>query len=323
MMNLTHYDFIIVAFSGGKDSTACILHLLSQGVPAGKIEVWHHLVDGREGSTLMDWPITESYVKKFAAHFGLKLCFSWKHGGFEKEMLRENSLTSPISFYDGEGNVKTVGGVRGKKSTRRKFPQVSGDLRVRWCTSYLKIDVCTAAIINQERFLNKKTLLVSGERAAESPRRATYKEFEMDRADNRGGKRISRHVDRWRPVLKWSESDVWDIIKRFGIIPHPAYRVGFGRVSCMTCIFGSDNQWATVKKINPLAFSRISGYEKKFGVTIRRAGSIEDAARKGNPYSANRETVEMALSRLYPGPIVTDTDWQLPAGAFGENAGPT
>lgn len=56
------YDRYVVAFSGGKDSLACLLHLLECGVDRSKIELHHHLVDGREGSTLFDWPVTESYV---------------------------------------------------------------------------------------------------------------------------------------------------------------------------------------------------------------------------------------------------------------------
>jgi tRNA(Ile)-lysidine synthase TilS/MesJ len=51
--NLTSYDKIIVYFSGGKDSLACLLHLLEQGVDPAKIELWHHEIDGREGSELM------------------------------------------------------------------------------------------------------------------------------------------------------------------------------------------------------------------------------------------------------------------------------
>jgi tRNA(Ile)-lysidine synthase TilS/MesJ len=31
---LMSYDFIIVAFSGGKDSMACVLRLLAMGIPA-------------------------------------------------------------------------------------------------------------------------------------------------------------------------------------------------------------------------------------------------------------------------------------------------
>lgn len=163
-----NYDHYIVAFSGGKDSMACFLHLLDLGIPKEKIELWHHLVDGREGSTLMDWPVTEDYCRKVAKAFGVKIFFSWKTDGFEGEMLRNNSLTKPNKYEFENDNIIECGlsgGVHGTPSTRQKFPQVSPDLRVRWCSAYLKIDVCTASINNQVRFNNTKTIILSGERA--------------------------------------------------------------------------------------------------------------------------------------------------------------
>lgn len=122
------YDYYIIAFSGGKDSLACLLHLLDLGVPKEKIELWHHLIDGREGSTLMDWPVTESYCEAIAKAFSLPIYFSWKEGGFEREMLRENARTAPTRFQaPDEANEDNliecgVGGTRGKFGTRRKFP---------------------------------------------------------------------------------------------------------------------------------------------------------------------------------------------------------
>lgn len=61
--DLQAYDRFLVAFSGGKDSICCLLHLLEAGVNPDKIELHHHLVDGREGSTLFDWPCTEDYCR--------------------------------------------------------------------------------------------------------------------------------------------------------------------------------------------------------------------------------------------------------------------
>lgn len=46
-LNLHSYDKYIVSFSGGKDSTACFLYLLDNGIPLEKIELWHQDVDGR------------------------------------------------------------------------------------------------------------------------------------------------------------------------------------------------------------------------------------------------------------------------------------
>ena len=48
LLPLEEYDKIIVLFSGGKDSLACVLHLLELGVPREKIELWHHDIDGGE-----------------------------------------------------------------------------------------------------------------------------------------------------------------------------------------------------------------------------------------------------------------------------------
>ncbi len=59
------YDRVVVAFSGGKDSLAALLHLLDLGVSPPAIELHHHLVDGR-GPVLMDWPITPAYVAALA-----------------------------------------------------------------------------------------------------------------------------------------------------------------------------------------------------------------------------------------------------------------
>jgi hypothetical protein len=78
---LESYDHILVGFSGGKDSVACVLHLLESGVPREKIELWHHDIDGREGSRLMDWPVTPSYCRAFAEALGLSIFFSWKVPG--------------------------------------------------------------------------------------------------------------------------------------------------------------------------------------------------------------------------------------------------
>lgn len=323
--DLSQYDKIIVAFSGGKDSTACFLHLLELGVPVEKLELWHHDVDGR-GPLFMDWESTPSYCRAFAAAFGVPIFFSWKTGGFEREMNRENALTAPVCFEEpvegtpGLSVIRQIGGTRGKESTRRKFPQVSPDLSVRWCSAYLKIDVGTTAIRNQARFDGKKTLVVSGERGEESKARASYAIFEVDRADNRDGK-SRRHVDRFRPIRDWKESEVWAIIERFRVRVHPAYYLGFGRVSCKFCIFGSRDQFASAFAISPDQGNRVVEYEDQFGTTIKRKERLVDFIASGTPYLMEETTIALATSEDYTEPIFTD-NWVLPSGAFGENCGP-
>ena len=320
---LSEYDHIIVAFSGGKDCIACLLTLLDAGADRSKIELWHHDIDGRESERFMDWAVTAEYCRAVAHAFNLPIYYSWKQGGFSREMLRDGQRTAPISFETPNDGVQSIGGTRGKLSTRRKFPQVSGDLSVRWCSAYLKVDVCSSAICNQPRFRDNKTLLVSGERAQESRGRAKYAELEPDRSDNRGGAKVDRYVDRYRPVHKWSEADVWEIIERHHVRVHPAYYIGWGRVSCAACIFGSCHQWASLAKIDPDQVSRISAYEREFGFTINRKKSVDALVNEGVPYEmADEDSVTDAMRESYEHEIFVEK-WALPAGAFGESCGPT
>ena len=122
----------------------------------------------------MDWPCTEGYCRAFAKATGMRLLFQWRHGGFHREMLKSNAKTAPVSFEYLCGGIGTAGGVRGKVSTRRLFPQVTADLSKRWCSPSLKIDVASIAINNEPRFRGKRILFLSGERRQESAARSRY-----------------------------------------------------------------------------------------------------------------------------------------------------
>ncbi len=325
-IQLNSYDRIIIAFSGGKDSLACLLYLLWLGIETTRIELWHHDVDGHEGGTLqMDWPCTPAYVDAVAAAFQLPIYHSWKVGGFEREMLRDEQPTAPIRFEeplpDGSIIVTQVGGNSNKVSTRLKFPQVSANLLTRWCSSYLKIQVADAALRHQPRFRHRRTLVITGERAEESTNRANYIAFAPHRADLRSG-RIPRHIDHWRPVLNWSEGQIWGIIAHYRVNPHPAYRLGWGRVSCMHCIFGSDNQWASAAQIAPDQIQIIDDYESRLGYTIHRKLTVKERIQKGRLYPMDANDIRAALSPRWDEPIFLD-NWSLPHGAFGEACGPT
>lgn len=343
--DLSSYDCILVGFSGGKDSQACVLDLLERGVEPSRIELLHHLIDGREGSTLMDWPVTEDYCKRFAEAFGMRISFSWRKGGFEGEMNKHNSRSKPMLIED-DDNLIECGG-NGKVDTRRMFPQQSASLQTRWCSAYLKIQVCDA-VIRQPRFDNKRVLLITGERAAENTSfqrlaaeigheaalrsdglkgRAKYKRFEPHATSCK-----KRHVDHWRPVHGWTDEQVWAIIGRWHVNPHPAYRLGWGRLSCMACIFASKNQWSSIREIDGDRFDQIAGYEQSFKVTINTKKlkgktipvPVAEMADAGVPYRACLEDhplVQQAKAMVFDEPMITPS-WTLPAGAFGESNGP-
>jgi len=321
ILPLDEYDYVIVSFSGGKDSTACYLHMLDLGVPDAKIQLWHQDVDN--GVPLMDWPCTPEYCAAFGETFGVKTFFQGRSGGFKAEMLREDRRTNPVRFQRQDGTTSTVGGTTGKRSTRRKFPQVSADLKVRWCSAYLKIDVAARALNNDPAFRNAKILFVTGERRQESAARSKYAEMEKHRCNSQ-----SRRVDHWRVIIDWPEERVWELLHRYRVDPHPAYKLGWGRVSCMSCIFGDSDQWASLRELSPAWFRRIATYEIEFGCTIRQAVDVTQLADRGKSFLPrdSRELREIALGvipyrprRTYVGARI----WRLPLGAFKTCGGPT
>lgn len=324
--DLASYDRVLIATSFGKDSVAATLAVLEAGVDPRRIELHHHLVDGR-GPAFMDWPSTEGWCRAVAGTLGLPLFLSWREGGFLREMLREGQPTAPIRYEVLGGRGLDSAGGAGPIGTRLRFPQVSADLSVRWCSSCLKISVMDALIRGQDRFLHGRTLVVTGERAEESRARAGYARFERHRSDTRDGTRRPRHVDHWRPVHGWPAAQVWATLRRHGVRPAPAYRLGFGRFSCLACIFGSADQWATVRWLAPDLFARIAAYEGRFGCTIQRGRSVSELADRGRPFAAALAQPELASRAMRPGwdepVLVAPSRWEMPAGAYTDARGPT
>lgn len=315
------YDWIIVSFSGGKDSLALLLQLIDADVDRDKILLWHQHVDGdpHRDASFMDWPCTANYCQQVAEHFGVRLMFQWRCGGFRREMLKDNDRIAAVGFETVHGSHDMAGGRNGKISTRRMFPQVTANLQQRWCSSALKIDAASIAMTNDRAFDRSKILFLTGERRQESAARSKYAEMEKHRKHTK-----LRHVDHWRSIIDWSEQQVWDIVRKHGIVPHPAYRLGWGRVSCLTCIFGQADQWASVRKIHPRLFEQIATYEVEFGKTIHRGKSVVQLADVGTPYKEcdDVKLVSLALDKDYVEAIHTN-EWVLPAGAFRHCGGPT
>jgi 3'-phosphoadenosine 5'-phosphosulfate sulfotransferase (PAPS reductase)/FAD synthetase len=320
-VDVNGYDIIVLCMSGGKDSIACLLHLLDLGVDRSKLELWHHDVDGNEGSELMDWPFMRDYVRKLAGAFSLPLYFSWLVGGFEGEMLKNNSYSQPHQIETPDGLILLPRDEkRAKPGTRLRYPQQSPSLATRWCSSALKIDVGRRALNNQARFNGKKILFITGERRQESANRAKYNQLEAHACDRRDG-RTARHVDAWRPVLEWDETQVWEILRRYQVLPPVPYRLHWSRSSCMNCIYNHPRVWATIGKYFPCKLKPIGGYETQFGLTISRSKiPVITIAATAEPFEiTDLVALRQASEHVYTLPIFANSEhpWILPPGAFG------
>lgn len=263
LLPLSEYDHILISESGGKDSI-CLFHLLDLGVPIDKIELVHQSIDGNKQDYVefMDWPVTESYIEAVGKLFNIKTSYQWREGGFYNELMRKDSLTGDVYYLNNEKVVR-LPTTKGKKNTRLKWPAMSPDLRVRYCSAALKIDVFRRVLNNHPKYTNKKILVVTGERREESPNRAKYAETEIHACNSK-----KRLVHAWGPIIDWTERQVWDEYEKRRFLPHPAYLLGWNRTSCFGCIFSTADLWAMMREIAPERFKMLVLKEEELNHTI-------------------------------------------------------
>lgn len=299
-----------------------LLYLLELGTTPKQLEIWHQCIDGKnEGEVhFFDWPSTEGYVREMAKLFNITLAWQWREGGIHGEMHRQDALSKNIYYqYEGQGEV-CLPTTKGKPSTRRKFPAKTADLNTRWCSA-IKVDTARRAVTNISEFKGTpqksfKLLFVTGERAEESSNRAKLAESELHKGHTKS--RIAHH---WRPIKHWTEQQVWDKLKEYSILPHPAYFLGFPRLSCMTCIFFTPDHWRTLYDVNPDAIWRIARKELEFKHTLDSKATIWQLVEKGKSYinQENQYWIPYALNPWTYKPVTNN--WQMPAGAFGSGGG--
>jgi len=324
LLPLSEYDHIIISESGGKDSMACLFYLLDLGVPVTKLELWHQSVDGGGANyiDLMDWPVTESYINEVGKLFGIKTCYQWREGGIYNELMRKDSLTGDVYYTTEDGELVNLPTKNGKLNTRLKWPAMSPDLRIRWCSPYVKIDVFRRVLNNHPLYKDKKILVITGERREESANRAKYAEAEIHACNSK-----RRLVHAWRPVIDWSEQQVWDEYEKRKFLPHPAYILGWNRTSCFGCIFSTADLWAMMREIAPERFNRLVLLEKELNHTIdTNRISLNDKANLGSlerlPKDERLSTwVSLALNRNIKSSELIMDKWEIPAGAFRGNIG--
>jgi hypothetical protein len=327
MPPLDTFDHVLISLSGGKDSIACLFYVLDQGVDISKIEIAHQSVDGGpEDEEFMDWPVSESYCQAVGDLFNIPVSFQWRSGGILGEMMRKESLTGDC-YYVHDGNIIHLPTQSGKPSTRLKWPAMSADLRTRWCSAYAKIDVFRRVLNNHPKYQGtkeqpKRIAVITGERRQESPNRAKYNKTEMHQSSSQ-----SRIVYHHRPVIDYSERDIWDMYEKRRFLPHPAYLLGWNRTSCFACIFQSADLWACMREIAPERFYKLVEKEQELQHTIDPKLTLEAKANMGSidrlPKDARlSKWVNLALNRSFNKEDLIMDKFGLPAGAFRIGGGP-
>jgi len=221
--DLASYDIILFNSSGGKDSQTALRATVAAADAAGvadRIVVVHADLGVR-----VEWPGTKELVHTQAAHYGVPVILCRREKG---DLLDE------------------------AEHQRKKWPGMTKTTR--WCTADHKTaqvyKVMTALVrkhreaghVGQVRILD--TL---GIRAEESTDRANEVPYRFEERASNG----RRHVDRWYPIYRWTEDEVWADIRASGVPYHRAYDLGMPRLSCAFCIYGSRSSLVLSAQHNP------------------------------------------------------------------------
>ena len=330
LLPLNEYDVIVVEFSGGKDSGKAVFDLLDMGIERERIVLWHQCTDGdpRAVNPLlrMDWPVTTHYCKLFAEKLGLRIEFQWREWGIAGELFRINRGSKPVSFeYDGETTILPTT-ERSERSTRMRWPAQAADLRTRWCSAVSKIDVAARAMNNHPEFqrFGMKVLVITGERREESAARAKYAEALPYRSNC-----LKRRVDQWRMILDATEEEVWESWRRYDILPHPAYLLGWSRCSCFGCIFNHADHWAMMLHLDPEFFESFVQVEEYLQHTLDSKRTLTEKAAAGKLDRMPIDDPQFETWRRWAlskdAMTLDDLDgFVMPAGAFlgGEGGAP-
>lgn len=168
----------------------------------------------------------------------------------------------------------------------------------------------------EETKRDKKILIVSGERRGESAGRSKYNEMEIHRTN--AETKAHRIVHQWRCCIDYSEKDVWELLKRHHINPHPCYRIGWNRCSCMMCIFSTPRLFAGVKELFPDDYAALRHDEEVLGFTLDNKKNLDEFI--GDTQSCVCWKDKAAIHSILTGEFNIDdiytNDWNYPVGAF-------
>lgn len=256
------------------------------------------------------------YRHKFPAKTG-DLTSRWC-SAYLKIMVMSSITSNILSSAE---KLEFVGG------KRMKFPSKGSPQSGRWCSGNLKAEVERAVITKSSEYEdNVKLLFVSGERRGESKSRSRYNEMEIHRTNAEKKKKRTAHL--WRAVIDYSEKDVWEVLKRHRVVPHPCYYAGWPRCSCAACIFSTPRLWAGYRELFPEEFEALCRDEETLNFTIDNNKNLRDFV--GDTKSCVCHDRPEALRQLVTGEYTVDdvyfpdeADWVYPAGAFhGAEGGP-
>ena len=189
---------------------------------------------GKDSAALSLW-LTEQGIE----HDRVFMDTGWEHPA-TYEYLRGplTNAIGPIIELRGPLSLAELAKKKGMFPSRRK----------RYCTDLLKMAPLKAWFDSQHGDL----INAVGIRADESAARAKMAEWEWSQGLD---------VETWRPLIRWSFSDVVAIHSAHGLAPNPLYLLGAERVGCFPCIAAGRDELRLMARIWPERIDEIRELE--------------------------------------------------------------
>lgn len=235
VLDLRQFDKIFISVSGGKDSHAMLFLVRDLADRQG---VPREKLLAMYADTGMEWYNAGEHVKALCKAAGVELQIVYPF----RPMLKQIE-------WQIKNHRKTVG-----------FPSP----QCRYCTRNQKVNPMDILMRKHTGVLLK----VTGERWQESKARSTYSEFvSVPRISTK-----NRKVFGWRPMLAFSESDIWTMVRDTGVQRHVCYDMGCGRLGCAGCIFSRGQDLKIEMRENPHIFEALDRLEIESGYTMSMDG---------------------------------------------------
>jgi len=246
---------ILVAYSGGKDSQACLLWTVKK-YGAKNVEAvfcdtgWEH-------------PVTYKHIKETTSELGVKL------------------VTVKSKKYDGMIDLA---------EKKKRFPSTMA----RFCTSELKSIPFIDYVLKQKEHLLIIQGIRAQESHNRSlmQRQCRYFKYYFEPYNDNGKTHTYRKKDvkMWceeysddilRPIFNWSGQEVIDYIIENGQKPNTLYKEGFKRVGCFPCIMSGHREVYEILKRYPKKFDEIIEHEKRIGSSFFKIDFVPEHSQSG------------------------------------------
>lgn len=244
----------LLSVSGGKDSTALILHAIERGVPFQCVFA----------DTGHEHPQTYAYLDYLESRLGITI--QRVKPDFAARMEGKRKYIAEHWAAEGIPQERVNRAIELLKPTgipmldlcmwKGRFPST----KARFCTDELKVLPINLQVVGPLQAQGFKVWSWQGVRADESPRRALYRKAE----------RLDGGIIAYRPLLRWTASDVFTIHHKHGVDPNPLYKQGMGRVGCMPCIMCRKDELSQIARRFPEVIERIAEWEQLVSYTAKR-----------------------------------------------------